>query len=237
MSNPTITYNGVSSASLGLIVRKLPDFHRAQRRVQQISVPGRDGVLVLDEGGYDAYTTDITLNANGADLATIHNWLRGEGWMISSDEPQRMAYVYCYAQLDDVRRRVGADNYDDVSIQLVVEPYLRAVNEAAVTLTSQGSIPGQGHDPALPKLTITGTGSANLIVNGSGILLDDLSGTLVIDCELGAVYEPLNDGVTWAGEKATLAAGWPSLRVSGNNLISWTGGITEVVVQPQWRWL
>ena len=157
MSEPTITYNGVSSEALGLIVTRLPDFHRAQRRVTQTDIPGRSVPIVMDEGGYDTYQTEIGINCNGVPLSTVYGWLRGEGWMVSSDEPGMKAYVYCYGQIADDRFRVGAGCYDTLTLTLTVEPYLRELNEAAIELPPIVNIDGKGHDNALPEITVTGS--------------------------------------------------------------------------------
>ena len=60
--NPSITFNGVTSDSLGVIVTELPTWHRAQRRITEQTIPGRPGALVQDDGGYDLYSATLRLN-------------------------------------------------------------------------------------------------------------------------------------------------------------------------------
>ncbi len=60
--------------------------------------------------------------------------------------------------------------------------------------------------------------------------LEDISGSIVIDSVLQEAYQGttlMNDHMT--GE-------FPLLR-PGANAISWTGTVTKVVVQPNWRHL
>lgn len=238
--NPEIIFNGVSSEALGLIVTKLPDFHRAPRRVTQTDIPGSSVPVIQDEGGYDPYETTMEINANGVPLQDIYAWLRGEGWMISSDEPDLMAYVYLYGQIEDSRFRVEGYCYDNLVIPIQTEPYLREVDEAGITLTTAGTFAGRGHDPALPAITVTGTGDINLLVNGASVLIDGLSGSITIDSETGVAYTGAGDQMEWAGSMVSLQEGdsWPQLKPAGEtNLVNWSGTVTSVVIQPKWRYL
>lgn len=236
--NPEITYNGISSETMGLIVEKLPDFHRAARRVSRSDIPGRSVPLIADDGGYDVYETDMRLNLNGQSLMDVYAWLRGEGWLISSDAPGYKAYVYLYDQIEDMRFRMDSDAYDSLTVTLIVEPYLREVSEAVVTLTSPGNFAGRGHDPALPEITLTGSGNINLLINDQAVLIDGLRGSITIDSEAGVAYRMVNGAMEWAGSIVTLEDGWPQLRPKGgSNLVNWSGSVTQVAIQPKWRYL
>lgn len=236
--NPEITYNGVSSEDMGVIVTKLPDFHRAPRRITQTDVPGRSRPVIKDEGGYDTYQTELEINANGVPLSEIYDWLRGEGWMVSSDDEDFMAYVYLYGQIDDDRFRVEGECFDNLRLTLTVEPYRREADERAIVLTQEGTFGGRGHDAALPLITVTGSGDVSLMVNGSTVLIDGLDGSLTLDSDAGVAYTGTVDEMVWAGGMVTLLDGWPELEPEGGaNLINWSGNVTQVVIQPQWRYL
>lgn len=239
--NPSITFNGVSSEAMGVIVTELPTWHRAQRRISETAIPGRSGAIVQDEGGYDLYTATLRINCNGADPRDVYAWLRGEGWMISSDEPGYKAYVYIYGQIDANRMRVGGDCYDNLNVGLRVEPYLREVDEAALTFTGADTFAGKGHDDSAPLLEISGTGDPILMVNGATVYLYGLEtgAPLYLDAEAGLAYT-LEDGApVFAGTRVGLEEGeWPYLLPEGGtNLINWTGSITQVVIRPNWRYL
>lgn len=237
--NPHVIYNGVSSEALGLIVEELPTWHRAQRRVSEQTIPGRPGALVQDDGGYDLYSATLRVNCNGADPRDVYAWLRGEGWMISSDEPDYKAYVYAYGGVDANRLRVEGACYDSLSVSLRVEPYLRLVTEQAVTLNAAGTFEGQGHDASAPLIAVTGAGDPILMVNDATLYLYDLSGTLYIDAEAGIAYTLEEGAPVFAGTQVSLEEGeWPALLPAGEvNLVNWTGAISSVVIQPNWRWL
>ena len=235
---PFIVYNGIDSRQLGVVIEKLPDFHRAARRYEQNEVPGRSGVVMTDTGAYETYQTTLEVNTFGVDLHTVYAWLRGEGWLISSDEPDYMAYVYMYPQVDDSRFRASGSAYDTLTVQMIVEPFLRQVTESTVIMSAQGSFPGQGHEPSDPVLTVTGSGDVRVVVNDRAVLIDSLSGDMVIDCGAGVAYQTINGADVFCGTQVTLEDGWPQLQPDGEtNSVSWTGSVTQVRIQPCWRWL
>ena len=51
----TIYFNGKSSADFGLIVEYYPESVHAARRGELIPIPGRNGVIIREDGAYDTY--------------------------------------------------------------------------------------------------------------------------------------------------------------------------------------
>lgn len=99
MANGVITWNGVASDTLGIIVRKVPSLNRPQRKYNSYSVPGRNGDIVVMQDAYADYEQEYEIFAlDGAqiDARAIADWLYQDGWCELSDdwEPDyyRMAY-------------------------------------------------------------------------------------------------------------------------------------------------
>ena len=238
MSEPYIIFNGVDSRAMGVVIEQLPDFHRPARRVEQTDIPGSSMPVIVDEGGYDSYQTQLIVNAMGGSLRTLYNWLRGEGWLISSDEPDYKAWVHMYAQITDSRFRVEEGCYDSITVQLTVLPYLREVEEESVPLTAAGSFAGKGSDSAQPILAIEGEGDVTVTINGVPVLVSGLEGTIYLDCEAGIAYTEADGAREWAGGMVTLTDGWPELLpAGGTNAVTWEGSVSSVTIQPQWRYL
>lgn len=51
-----IIFNGTSSQDFGLVVEKVPSSVHASRRGNIISIPGRNGVIMREDGSFDTYT-------------------------------------------------------------------------------------------------------------------------------------------------------------------------------------
>ena len=113
-----------------------------------------------------------------------------------------------------------------------------------ITFSDQGYLlHGEGTVYSEPLITITGTGNITLMVNDTTVYLEDLEGSITLDCAAGIAYS-MNDGqLIWAGEKVSLENGeWPTLKpVGNNNLFNWTLGngasLSSITVQPNWRYL
>ena len=62
----TIIFNGTSSEDFGLIVEKLPPSVHASRRGDLITIPGRNGVIVREDGSYDTYQQEYQISFSQA---------------------------------------------------------------------------------------------------------------------------------------------------------------------------
>lgn len=62
----TIYFNGTSSDDFGLIVEKLPPSVHASRRGDLISIPGRNGVIVREDGSFDTYEQEYQISFSQA---------------------------------------------------------------------------------------------------------------------------------------------------------------------------
>lgn len=85
--------------------------------------------------------------------------------------------------------------------------------------------------PSRPRLEITMSGAGTLTVNGKTWSIGAYTGTLICDSEIMDWYDP-----TALRNNLITGTGFPEL-VPGENLISYTGGITKVVAIPRWRTL
>ena len=45
-------YNGKDSRDMGVILESLPPITRPKRRMETLTIPGRNGTLCIDEGTY-----------------------------------------------------------------------------------------------------------------------------------------------------------------------------------------
>lgn len=80
-----------------------------------------------------------------------------------------------------------------------------------------------------PVITIFGTGNITLYVNNQSIVLTSISNDITLDSETLNAYS----GSTSLNNK--MNGEFPKFQV-GENTINWTGNITKIEVQPNWRW-
>lgn len=234
--NPYIIFNGVSSAARGYVIEKLPDIHRAQRNVEEMQIRGRDGSLIVDHGSYSVISTKLKLNPFGRSLSDVYAWLQGEGWLTTSDEPEFMRWASFYDQITDARFRCEGC-YDSLTIPVRIWPYMHLAVQQPILCKHPMAFRGQGNMDAAPVLEVTGSGRIHLTVNGAGILIDDLSGSITIDCDARTAFTEADGVRSFAGRKVTILNDWPKLTPDDINAIDWSGSVTSVRIAPWWRWL
>lgn len=110
-------------------------------------------------------------------------------------------------------------------------PFWYQEDTADITVNASGTIvtnPGSVY--AEPILTVYGSGNITLMVGTTIVELEDISGNIVLDCALKEAYlgnALMNDRMT---------GDFPVLK-PGANAVSWSGTVTRVVIQPNWRYL
>ena len=205
---------------------------RPEERVEHVQIPGRAGDLTRTEGEdiYNSYIHTAEIHVpQGIHVRNVYDWLRGEGWLTSSSEPDRrqMARVIGAITLDKVSKNL--DIWRGTA-QFYCQPLKQLLWEEKVTISAAGTVTNNGDVPAKPlyKITAGSTGTVVLTVSrtvGSSTSSETItitgvgSGSVVyVDSEL---MEVLN--YTGAVSLAPYASGdFPLLR-PGDNSISGSG--------------
>ena len=104
-------------------------------------------------------------------------------------------------------------------------------NPAEVTISNGSAVvvnPGSVY--AEPIIQVYGSGDATLIVNDSFVELEGIEDGIILNSIIQEAYQ----GETLLNEK--MEGEFPVLK-PGNNLVCWSGDITRVVIEPNWRYL
>ena len=115
------TFKGIDSREMGVIVTAMPETVRAERRIESITVAGRNGSLHTDEGVYESY--DRTMECaliKRAKLDEVTAWLVGSGGMTFSTEPDKVYRVTIANKITASLRSSeisGCDGYAALQIQ------------------------------------------------------------------------------------------------------------------------
>lgn len=231
-----IFWAGQSSDDLRVRVEHYPALPRPARKMSRVSVPGRNGDLIFDEGAYENYTQpyDIYLSAERSRLPgparAVAAWLLapvGYQRLEDSYEPDfyRLASFDGPLDLANILNRFGR-----ATIEFNCKPqrYFKG-GERPVELTAPGT---PLHNPyafsALPKITVYGNGPGNLQVGSTTVQIRALDGSLTLDSEIQDAYKG-----TQNKNNAIFAPEFPKL-APGDNAVSWTGGIERVEIVPRW---
>lgn len=226
-------YNGRSSADFGLLISGIDTFSSTSRDVTSISIPGRNGDLLIDNGRY--HNIDIVYDAAIArEFREKFDAFRA--FMLSSPgynrledtyhpDEYRMAAFSAPMSPDLVGTGFHAGKFS-VGFNCKPQRFLKS-GETPITLSAPRRLYNSGFQ-ALPLITVYGSGAGTLTVGGVTVQLKAIDGYVTMDCDLQDAYKGLEN------KNSTIYAPQFPVLQPGENLITWTGGVTRVEITPRW---
>lgn len=236
---PYIIINGKSSMEVnGLMISELPPITKPQMRVTAEEIDGRDGDIVT-ELGFSAYDKDIFIGLyNEFDIDEVIDFLNQSGKITFSNEPDK---YYNFAQYNgiDFEKLI---KFKTAKVTIHVQPFKFSLNEtekafnfSSSATSGELSIRNNGNYTSRPLITLTGSGTVNLSINGAQVMVIDMSENPVITLDATEMnaYAPdtslMNRHVTGNYDNLVLKV--------GKNTISYTGTLTKIAVNNYSRWL
>lgn len=230
--NPYFVWKGIDSRHMRLWVAQYPALTRGAERVNQVTIPGRSGVLTLLEGAavYDPIQLVIRVQAPArSNFDVLSDWLSGSGELILGLQSDRL---YTGRIINEVAFNKVSNDIKEASVSFLCDPFKQQYpKEAAIELTSAGTIYNPGNVDALPIIKVSGSGDVALTVNSSTITLTGMTAAIVLNSS--ARIATNNAGT--ANRLSKTSGDFPVF-VPGNNTISWTGTVTKLTINPEWRW-
>ena len=231
--NDWFDWNGVRCTTYGIHVSEQPPITLPAERAAYTNVPGRPGSLTTLEGT-DVYD-DIVLTAqcfvsHTNQIAAIGNWLKGSGKVAFANRQGGFYYARIANQIPFEKVLRGRDACT-FAVNFRCKPFWYASNVANITVTTSGSaVTNPGSVYSEPVITVNGSGDITLMVGTTVVELEGVDGSVTLDTPLMEAYK----GVV--SRNSAMSGDFPTL-VPGLNGISWTGNVTSVVIQPNWRYL
>ena len=224
-------FKGIDSRKMGVYVTRMPETVRPERRIESITIAGRNGSLHTDEGVYESYdrTMECALKKR-AKLDEVAAWLVGSGDIIFSTEPDK---VYKITIANKVSIAQMMRTFQKFMVTMDTQPFKYSVNafNDKKVLTEPTRIKNRGTEYSQPIITVYGNGNITLTINDVDYLLNNVDNYIIIDSEMMEVFKGTeNQNSKYSG------TGFPRFEI-GENSISWTGEVDRVEIEPRWRWL
>lgn len=202
----------------------------AQRDVETITVPGKDGELLIDNGRYGNVAVEYRVQVTGVD--NIRNLraalLSQTGYNRLEDEYEPNAYRVAYiSEPPEIVQEVADAAAISLKFSCKPQRYLK-VGELGMEFTGNSTIYNPTSYTALPLVRVYGAGSVGIGANT--IRIADPGEYTDIDCEIQDAFE----GSTNRNSSIRLASGEFFKLRPGANGISLSAGITKVIVTPRW---
>lgn len=227
----TLTFNNVNSKTYGVYVSGTGVFNTPARDREYISVPGRNGDIIKDNGRYQ--NIEVTYPA-----FIVRNFAANvRGWANKISEPVDYARLEDTYHPDEFRLAVLSQGMvvDPVSwlaagsFDLIFncrpERFLKS-GETATTFTQSGSISNPTDMSSKPLIRVYGSGT--ITVNGTVITIaSHLLSYIDIDCDIQEAF----CGSVNANQYIS-AFEFPKLDSGANSVV--LSGVTKVEITPRW---
>ena len=174
--------------------------------------------------------TATCLIADPDRIPEIAAWLKGSGTVTFANREGGFYYARIVNQIEFAKVLRG-NPHRSFAVNFRCKPFWYLSDVEPITLTSSTSIiSNPGNVYAEPIITVYGSGEITLMVGTTIVELSGVSGSITIDTSLMEAY---------AGDisaNSCMNGDFPRLQ-PGQNAISWSGDVTRIVVQPNWRML
>lgn len=228
-------FDGQGCGEFGLLWTGAQTEDAPQRDLQFVSVPGRSGDLIRDNGRYKNITVRYTCaiirsyraryDALCAHLFAAPSYRRLEDTM----HPNTFRLAVFQGPMEPESTPHGQAGTFEVEFNCKPHKYLKS-GEFALEISNGETLLNRWAE-SLPLIRITGNGSGVLTIGGVTVTVDSMDGSLTLDAETQNAFngtENKNGTIRIAGGE------FPTLP-TGETQISWNGGITAVELTPRWR--
>lgn len=229
--NRRITFGG---DVIPAIIGTSPHIIRAARKVTVVQIAGTSREVIDMEDAWESYDQPYTLVVgDGTEdsiqeiLFVIARMLYKTGYqeLIDDYEPDIFRLAYYTGPFDVENRKTRVGKFD---ITFKCRPERFLVSGKVSVETPTGSIiTNPTAFKAKPLIHIEGSGDGTLIIQGQTITIEGMTDYLNIDCDTMDVYRLPSEN-----RNSLMSGEFPVLN-SGNNSISFTGGITSVTITPR----
>ena len=231
-----IELNGVRSTTItGLLIQSLPPISKPLIRTEIEEIDGRDGDIIT-KLGYSAYNKEVEIGLRGNfDVDDVIKYFDSDGIVTFSNEPDKY-YHYQIIEQIDFERLV---RYRTAKVTFHVQPFKYSTTEEQEDFTNLGNlhevtVTNSGNIKSKPRITIYGSGTINLSLNGNQIFVIALGneGQITID---SAQMEAYNGGIL---RNRLVTGDYDNFALNiGENTLSWTGSVSEIEIDNYSRWI
>ena len=231
--NDWFSWNGVSCTEYGIHVSEQPPITIPSERATFTNVPGRPGSLTTLEGDdvYDDQVLTATcFISDPSRISAIAAWLKGSGKVTFANR-QGGFYFARIANQISFEKILRGNPHRSFTVNFRCKPFWFAEGVEPITLVNSGTfVTNPGSVYSEPIITVHGSGEITLMVGTTIVELSDFSGSITLDAPLMEAYSGTSS------MNASMSGDFPILK-PGSNAVSWSGNVTSVVIDPNWRYL
>ncbi|MFK4964311.1 phage tail protein [Lactococcus formosensis subsp. bovis] len=236
----SVVWSGKDLNDFGMRLHADLKFDGVERDVDEIEIPGRNGVVVRDNHRFKPVDQNFEFTISLLKgKSNLENQIKEAQSFISglygfkdfswTGEPNYIFKAKVNGKSSTSRSNPFRATVA-VPVKLFPMKYLKSSYDNASALKSGESFQNKGTQVAYPIITLTGTGDVTLTVNDKKFVLKNITDGVVIDCE--------NQVVTDLSKKHSqmdkvYSYPFPNLK-TGSNTISWDNTVFTGTIIERW---
>lgn len=224
--------DGIKSKDLGLYISGSGTFDSPERDYDKVSVPGRNGDLIFDNGRYKNITLKYPAFVRrqfGRNSEAIRAWLLGtQGYRRIEDtyHPDEYRMGIYSGRVDFDVRELNTSGETDLKFDCMPQRWLKS-GEEKIEITETTVLKNPTGFSAQPLIRVYGSGT--ITVGDDVIRLENVNGYVDIDSETENAYS----GTQNMNKNIYFESGdFPVLHEATK--ISFSDGISKVEIKPRW---
>ena len=219
-------FNDKDSRDYDCYLEEMPSRTRPAMAYTEYKVDGMDGSKIVEKG-YMAYDKILKLGITTTEhLDDLMGLRTGSGKLIFGDETDKYYNVQFLAQADYEKLK----RFRKCNLQVHFQPFKYSTYDIAYTGTDSIKALNEGNIYSKPILTINGSGSCTVSVNGTEVCTVSELPITIDSKEMKSYYGTTNKNRKKTGDFLTLPVGQSTITLSGS-------GITGAEIKECSRWL
>lgn len=224
--------NNECSLDHGVVVKELPSITIPKKRVEEVTVLGRDGTLTVSDETYEPTTKICKVYYNGENPDELITFLQ-DGKVIFSNFQDRFYNMQIVSEIpiDEIFKNNEYGNWYEFNITFRCQPFGYSVDNEEIVISEKDTcIYNYASNYSKPIITILGSGDINILIDEQQITLKGVEDYITIDSVKMRSYKDLEN------QNSKKIGNFPIIKVGENN-ISWDGNITKIAITPNYRWI
>lgn len=232
-----LIYNSRETTEFNLKLENGVTFVSPSKNLELEKIGGLDGEVVTGDGTLNNVTRDFPFTVssdkkrNVQEIATeLSAWLKSSNEWHDLEFSGDSDYIYRAIYIDEYNLDRVTNFYGKVVLSFICKPY-KFLKSGRDEITLGTNIINPTNRHASPTITIKGTGNITLRIGDALWEFKNVSGGIVVDTLLNAVYNLDKSALAW---DKTITYPLPKI-ATGKQLVTITGAVTDIKIIPNWE--
>ncbi len=204
-----------------------------EQDIQHVEIKGRHGSLTK-KYGYKDIPLSVHFTMHGNNFKPIYR--KAKIHLLNArnlvfDDDNEIFYKVKSVRIETAENLI--QEFGEFTVLFRLAPFQYEVENQIIEVTSQRIIFNLGYK-SQPIITAQVAGTGRIYINDQEIVIQNINGSIIIDSELMNAYQNNNGIITNLNNH--MIGDFPILE-HGNNVVEFDGDISQLEIDPRWRWV